>query len=51
MLERAGTSTRFDEKSLDALHIFDVEELGNYLSQKDSMALRILFTDFTYCST
>ena len=41
ILERVGASNLFDEKSLGALHIFDVEELDNYLSQAG-------FKDFTY---
>ncbi len=33
MLGRLRASNLFDEKSLEAIHIFNVEELGNYLSQ------------------
>ena len=32
-LERVGASNPFGEGTLEALHIFDVEELDNYLSQ------------------
>ena len=41
ILERVGASNIFDEESLEAIHIFDAEELGNYLSQAG-------FKGFTY---
>jgi len=41
ILERMGASNLFDEKSLEALHLFDVEELDNYLAQAG-------FKGFTY---
>ena len=41
LFECSGTSTPFDEKSLEAIHIFKVEELDKYLSQAG-------FKGFTY---
>lgn len=40
-LERLGASNLFDKRTLQATHIFDVEELDNYLSQTG-------FKGFTY---
>ena len=40
-LERLGASNLFDKGALQAMHIFDVEELDNYLSQTG-------FKGFTY---
>jgi len=33
MLGRLGASNLFGEETLEVLHLFDEEELGNYLSQ------------------
>jgi ubiquinone/menaquinone biosynthesis C-methylase UbiE len=41
ILERLGASNLFDGETVEVLHIFDVEEFGNYLSQTG-------FKGFTY---
>jgi ubiquinone/menaquinone biosynthesis C-methylase UbiE len=51
ILERLGASNLFGGETLEVLHIFDVEELGNYLSQTGFKGFTYNIYGFLYYST